>query len=69
MYRKKGTNIVLADILAKVRNPAYKAVPAPIVYAVSDINKAKTVLDRLLAQAASSDISSIKKVVIEVRET
>ena len=68
MYRKKGVDVVIEDILAKVRDPDHVSKPTPIVYADSDIIKAKTVLDRLLAQSAKSDISSIQKVVTLVRE-
>ena len=69
MYRKKGTNIVLEDILAKVRNPAHTVVYVSTVYAGSDIVKAKTVLDRLLAMTERTEISSIKEAVTEVSET
>ena len=68
MYRTKGSNIVLQDILAKVRDPNYIPAHSPIVYADSDIVKAKTVLDRLLAMAATSEISSIKEAAVENSE-
>ena len=68
MYRKKGTNVIIEEVLAKIRNPAHITITEPVVYASSDRVKAKTVLDRLLAKTVRNEISSIEKVVTEVSE-
>lgn len=68
MYRKRGADINLADVLAKIRNES-APLPAPIVYAPTDISAAKKVLDRLLSAASASEVSYIRVIPEEVTET
>lgn len=57
MYRKRGADINLADVLAKLRKEPLKY--TPIVYSKPDILAAKKVLDRLLGTITTSEISYI----------
>jgi hypothetical protein len=71
MYKRKGVDIVLEEVVARIRYPD-KPLPAkkhkPVTYAASDIAKAKIVLDRLLSITARSEISSIEVAVEEDNE-
>lgn len=72
----KGTGIKLQDILDKVAGKVPVPSPVKTTYSAMDRSRAKTVLDRLLAQAArsseagsaSSEVVSITNVVTENRE-
>lgn len=80
MYRQRG-RLDLEAIVSKIRRKnqakAYslKYMPAPppaatpykrISYATSDINAAKTVLQRLLDQSSAEEVCSIQEVAKEV---
>ena len=66
MYKRKGADLTIKEVLAKLKNPKY--VPPKVVYASSDIKSARAVLDRLIQKAATSEISSIREVPLESRE-
>ena len=68
MHRKRGADINLADVLAKLRGEK-RPKPAPVVYSASDIIAAKTVLDRLLAATNTSEVSSIRVIPEESEES
>jgi len=57
MYRKRGADINLADVLAKIRKEPLQH--TPVVYSKPDILAAKKVLNRLLGTIITNEISSI----------
>ena len=68
MHRKRGADINLADVLAKLRGEEVPK-PAPVVYSASDIIAAKTVLDRLLLATTRNEVSSIREMPTENNES
>jgi hypothetical protein len=65
-YRPRGTGRTLAEILGTKKQIPAK--PYKISYSSADINAAKTVLDRLLAQASCNEVSYISEVPREIEE-
>jgi hypothetical protein len=65
-YKKSTATSSLKDILARVNGET--VIHKPVVYCAADISRAKTVLDRLLAQANSCEVSYIKQAVNKVEE-
>ncbi len=66
MHRKKGADLELKYILAKLNNAPCAVVPTS--YSSLDILKAKSVLDRLLKQPTRNEVSYIKEVPTELEE-
>ncbi len=65
-YKKSTDTSSLKDILARVNGETITH--KPVVYCASDISRAKNVLDRLLTQANSCEVSYTKKLVNIVEE-
>jgi len=66
MYKKRGVDLNIQEVLDKMqgKRPSY----TPIVYPSSDIEAAKTVLDRLLTLTARSHRASRSSTEVAVRE-
>jgi len=69
-YRPRGASLRLQDVLAKLAGKDTQPVVShtPASYSASDILRAKTVLDRLLALPERNEVVSIKKVAKELDE-
>jgi len=67
MHRKRGADINLADVLAKLRGEKPPK-PVPVVYSASDIVAAKSVLDRLLLATTKNEVSYIREIPTENNE-
>lgn len=65
-YKKSTDTSTLKDILAKLSGDTvtYK----PVVFCTADVSRAKTVLDRLLSQAANCELDSIEPISRKVEE-
>ena len=64
-YKTKEHISTLTEILNKA---AGKSVPAStVLYSKSDANRARSVLDRLLAPSFKSEVSSIRKIPKQVQ--
>jgi len=63
MYRKKGANMTVKEVLARMKNQ--EVTYTPTVYASSDIIGAKKILERLLNNPVRAAISSVKEAVTE----
>lgn len=64
-YRKSGDNLTIDEILNKIKYAGKKQPPAPKpvspVYAISDMKKAKKVLDRIKEETADSTTPPLLK--------
>lgn len=64
-YKTKKHESTLKEILDKVAGKTV-AIPA-VVYSESDVNRARSVLDSLLASSTKTEVSSIRKITKQVR--
>jgi len=63
MYKRKGVDLTIQEVLAKLKNPNY--IPPKMKYAASDIKSARAVLDRLTRKPQTREISYIKEAPLE----
>lgn len=71
MHKVRGANLELKDILAKLdaaANPKAKPTSLSVTYSTSDINKAKSVLERLLNSPDRNEVAYITPVTTEIEE-
>lgn len=67
-YRTREQSVKLADVVARLNGNVTVPAPYNMPYSTSDVTRAKSILDRLIAQVADSEVSYITDVVIEVDE-
>lgn len=68
MHRKRGANLKLQDILAKLRSKNESVSVPTVIYASADIARAKSVLDRLLNTIDRNEVSYSREVAVESNE-